>query len=764
MVDLSQLSDEELEKIAGGGLRAQSSPTPAATDISKMSDEELNHIAMGGLRKPLPKPEPEKGFLRGLGESALETAVDVGNFIDSYTGAPTRAAIGAVQEGKNPLGAAYHQFGEDPSKAPTGKEIVTREGVDTTPLSEYVPSLYSETGDEWLKFKKGGLLDPSAAGTLGFGLDVVADPTNVIGAGAAKNILRGGAQAAKKGVTATGRGLKTAVELLPKGDKVVDAVQGIGKGLKKTGDVAQTAGQMTANVAKNTAKGIANVFSPKQAEDYAELVEIAKRHGVNPEKLSEGIEFGENSFISRGARALNEGPTGEASLIKHTEGVDEIQKAINNQIAKKAGGRTLAPIEAGSVIRSGLDGYVDRVFKTVDVTHNMVPKLMPGLELTNKSKAMVESALVGAQKHAAAMIERGVTKTQKVQAQQILTAVNGIRKSKNYKQLTEQLRVIGDAAFKSRNTYADIPPDIERLRDIYFRVNDALIDTVRTRGGKKMAEDLLSSNKALHEMFSNRSVLAPVVGSKALAPEQVFSALVLNGNSDRIKTLKKVLTPEEFNALKGSYLDQLVRRNIDGGFSFKKLGSTLQAEKHRLAQILDPQEVADLQELVRLGQRHGDSILSYSGTGASNSFRKIAENISDSSISRELIEMLKKRARNGGAIDDAVIPPPSAARQIGRTMENTIDEATGSVQKGVQKALPGVDNRMRLAGLGARSLAVQEHNTPPSPELLDAIERNPEYINKIKNPNLRRQVYDLLKKRREQHEVDTMMDILKPGN
>ncbi|NJM09343.1 MAG: hypothetical protein HC883_00125 [Bdellovibrionaceae bacterium] len=59
---------------------------------------------------PLEKaPDPEMGVLEAL---------------DSVTGAPARAAIGALQDGRNPFSAAGKQFAEHPRNAPTGYDIV----------------------------------------------------------------------------------------------------------------------------------------------------------------------------------------------------------------------------------------------------------------------------------------------------------------------------------------------------------------------------------------------------------------------------------------------------------------------------------------------------------------------------------------------------------------------------------------------------------------------------------------------------------------
>lgn len=139
-----------------------------------------------------------------IGRGLLGAASAAGKFVDSYTGAPARAAIGAAQDGENPFKAGWAQFGEDPEKAPTGKQIAQKAGVPDANISQYVPSLYSDTGKEWLKFKRGGFMDPTLSGAAGLGIDVVADPT--IAAGPALKGASRGAELIGKGAKAIGLG------------------------------------------------------------------------------------------------------------------------------------------------------------------------------------------------------------------------------------------------------------------------------------------------------------------------------------------------------------------------------------------------------------------------------------------------------------------------------------------------------------------------------------------------------------------------------
>lgn len=67
-------------------------------------------------------------------EAETETPSGLLERMDAYTGAPTRAAISKLQDDFTQLPeaakAAYEQFGEKPNKAPTGRDIAKKMGLD----------------------------------------------------------------------------------------------------------------------------------------------------------------------------------------------------------------------------------------------------------------------------------------------------------------------------------------------------------------------------------------------------------------------------------------------------------------------------------------------------------------------------------------------------------------------------------------------------------------------------------------------------------
>lgn len=120
-------------------------------------------------------------------EMALAPIGAVTEFVDKYTGAPIRAGISALQEGKDfeeAAGTALNQFGEDTSGVPNFKDIMAKGGVST---KEYaIPGLIADPtakGDD-------RNVKVSAAGVLGGVAEGLTDPTMYLPYGRAAKAYR----------------------------------------------------------------------------------------------------------------------------------------------------------------------------------------------------------------------------------------------------------------------------------------------------------------------------------------------------------------------------------------------------------------------------------------------------------------------------------------------------------------------------------------------------------------------------------------------
>lgn len=95
-----------------------------------------------------------------LGEDVIKGIATAGEYLDRYTGSPTRAAISAALEGKNPISAGASAVGEPTSETPSGKDIARQVGVSDDVIVEDAPVIG----------------DITKSGLVGFGIDLAADP------------------------------------------------------------------------------------------------------------------------------------------------------------------------------------------------------------------------------------------------------------------------------------------------------------------------------------------------------------------------------------------------------------------------------------------------------------------------------------------------------------------------------------------------------------------------------------------------------------
>lgn len=639
-------------------------------NIEVLSPEEAAELAaleqeFSSRQFQAPGPVEEKGILTQAGE-----------LIDSYTGAPVRQAIGTFQD-TNSLrqagGAFLDSFGEDPTMAPTGKEIAVKAGLSPESfLSFDVPT----EGAQGRIVTKPGTDQPlmrqevSPAGVAGLAIDMGADLTNLLPfAGVA--------------LKTTGKGAKT---FLKGSAKAVDAA--IGTPLVKVGDMTADAVKASSEAVKKAKVQISKAFRPDIASDFNELSEIAAKNGIDKNLLNEAVEFGENSVISRHARTVAEGPLGGDALQKHEQLVQAVSDATEKNIAKIGKTSAIADdVEAGVLIREAYDEGVDRFFNQMGETYGNALKMAPDLRLDQKSSKILSSKLnememwakkrmgvsadaekvlnfpgstkgqvtkaTGEVLEVESSVNKAITKTQKQQAQEVLNAVklakNAMTSSGgDLRQVYQAMRDVGEIAFKSKNSLAEVPSDVRKFQELYFSLQKGATESIRSGLGDEFADALVKNNTEMSKFFTKNGNLAPIIGNKNLADEKVFHSLVMNGDSKKIDALFSIISPEAAGQLKASFLNKTLVRNPDGVINFassrKKLNGLKQSGK--LKTLLNDSEIIELDEILRLGDRAGIGVMSTSGTGASNQFRNMFATLQDKVTGDTLVDGLKKSARS----------------------------------------------------------------------------------------------------------------------
>jgi len=546
----------------------------------------------------------------GVGFKALGAVEKVGSAIDRFTGAPIRTAIGELQEGR-PFKAITKGITQPlrPARtAPTGKQIAVKAGLSKEPSLPF---------------------GVSPAGVAGFGVDVLADPFTLFGAGIPKAVKAGAGTVLKTGVKGTGKafdilsGTRTAETTLPV----------IKKGIQSAGDVLRS------------------TFRPKQVSNFAELRDIAVKNNINPELLPEAVEFGAQSFVSRAGRSLAEGPTGQARLGKFDEGLTQVSQATDSKILQIGGGKLPSPQEAGDIIRDGFNRQVKGFFDNIDLTHANIIQSAPGLPIDGLELNKLLRKLAGAEKAITKRV-KFATGPQQAQSQELLQQIQNIRNAGgSYENLNNVRQLIGERFF-TKTGLADVPPDIKRMRSLYNDINEALIGTVQRgegiAGPGNIAGELVRNNKIIQQFFNDKTFLGKVISNLDVPPEKVFNNLILGGDSKKINTLKGFLSDEELNQLKAAFLNSLAKRTDNNLIRFQGLASSLRnIPKNKIIanNLFNPGEIDEFAQLVKLGDSFGIPILSTSGTGASAGFRSLLSTTVGAPLQESFLQAVKGGAR-----------------------------------------------------------------------------------------------------------------------
>jgi len=684
MPDLSQLSDEELEKLAGGAPGGGMLPAPKSKmDFSSMSDEELAQIAGDS--------EEEGGVLKDLGRSALDKVAKVGRFIDRYTGAPTRTAIGELQGGKGLLEAgqsAMSQFGQEPELAPTGKQLAQRAGVPETTLSQKIPSLYSDTGDEFLKFKRGGLLDPTASGAAGLGLDIAADPTNIIPFGAlAKGAAKGaklGAKGVAEGAGLLGKGAALGTDLVTgtrAGTRTLDTIKGIGKAGK------EISGDVLGHV-QGLVKTSAN---PK----FAKFSEIAAKNGIDPNLLPSSVKY--EGLLPRIEQAQALGVGGQEILEKNAKAFSQFDSAIDNVIDKIGG--SVDPVVAGEVVQSGYKKAVDNLFQDAALRYSNLHKLSPNLQLTEDAATSLMQKINGLEKKMAGYGARGIAE-QKQMANDVLNVLDSVKKSGGgVKQLSEQIHEIGKLAYSPKSSWK-LPIDQDAFRDLYAGLKDSLEKTADDLS-PDIGKQLRDSNEQISSFLKNLEPIQKTLESKTIAPESLFKSLT--ADSKRLESLFKMLGPEEARSLKGAIISSLVKTSANDAVQINRTIQALKQATPKLSKVFSKAELSELEELLELGAAMGNRMTPATGlpqTGVLSGFRELPKRMSEAIVDKQVLNALKRGERGAGELEGLLGGGKSAA------------DAAADASQGLLMPVPSAKgllnlrrSRMGLIGKGAQSIA-----------------------------------------------------------
>jgi hypothetical protein len=623
---------------------------------------------------------------QSLGQDVLNTVVGGLNAYDSVSGAPTRAALNAYADGQSPLLAFKNQFGEDPSLVPDSVEIAKKLG-----LSDERPLLLNEK-ENLERQKRDEMFNPGFAASMkqigkdkgevhagfspaqvgGVAIDVGVDYTNLLPLGSiAKGVTWGTSAALKGAANLTGKAAN-AVSKLNRVENAVDA-------LKNT-----RFAKVVSESADGAKQALDEYFDPQVADNFAKLATTAQKHGIDANSLPASSKFGLNSVPSGIEQTLRESAAGAPEIKKFQDTFLKVQDATDKTVYRIAGD-VLPPnqIEAGNIIRQGFDDSVEELFQKVDHTYNSVIDQVPGIRLSPDAEAHIASHLNGLEKWAKGRIKRGITNTDRGQAEQILRAIESVREGNgSLKQTYEAMQDIGRHAFKTgKNSLADVPVDIEKFRKLYFTLRDGFIETTKKSLGEDIANDLIQSNQIITDFMTDKNVVASLIGNKNLAPETLFNSLVLKGDSNKIAALKRLMPPEKLQQLKGAFLESLITRNPNGTVSFGSLHGQLRSKRNVIEALFSPEEIREFAELVELGNSFGDIFQSSARTSRGNALTDIAKSVKSGASNRAALELIhsKVNARGMSPAHRVNLAPKTGSR-LNRPVRGKTEEALKAAQ------------------------------------------------------------------------------------
>ena len=173
------------------------------------------------------KREQEAKKVQASSEQEPGTLENIQRKLNLVGGAGRASVFGALEPlvGKDLVSREQVAAGTVPSTS----EILAKMGVpEGYSLSDIIPAMYSPSGEEWLKFQKGGALDPTARGALGLAGDIAFDLSTYLLPG-----LKGagilGSKLAPIAAKIGPRGTRAAeIALNPLGEAFTGAIKGTG--------------------------------------------------------------------------------------------------------------------------------------------------------------------------------------------------------------------------------------------------------------------------------------------------------------------------------------------------------------------------------------------------------------------------------------------------------------------------------------------------------------------------------------------------------
>lgn len=632
------------------------------SDFEKLntSDEYSDFEELGSSSEGFVIPAA-KGLLdigKGLGSATLSGLEWAGDRYEEGVTAPFRTLVGELQQGniKEAIPRTIRQIGGDPKTAPSGYKIMQGFGSETRD-EPFVPK--GSVAEELIE--KTGLKAPTTAQVEGGLAEFLLDP-GLIGKPlkATANALGLAGKYGAKALGAAGDALL--------GEKVVSGPMNIAG--KTVGAIKQSG------------------FKPNIIEGYDELLSTAKKFDIPENELAAAVKFGPDSLIAQTEKTVMQGPAGKDLQAAHAKTHNKIKNAFYDEI--KTIGPNARKDDAGDLIRTTVKKAQDSLFKDLgSVTMKQASKeaplsaytqfktkdrtpfevirdwitnkpkespKAPVFELSKEGSARLNTTLEQARQKATQALSDKMSTIDLTEAAELTKVVDSIQNIKSYDDAVRKLQKLGKVTFEDPAKavrLGQVTAPKKEMVDIYFTLQDAILDTIKTKIDPTLAQKITENNQLMTTFFKDRNLVMPLIESGSIPPEKVFSQLVGKGDSQKIQALKRIIPEEDFKTLAATYVNSLISKSavpgsdLKGTVNYVSTLANIEDKREFLSLILPEQKIKDLENVLKLGALQGGNKLNTSGTQISDLLSRGGAGLLTAGGNRVGYEILKESANKG---------------------------------------------------------------------------------------------------------------------
>lgn len=572
--------------------------------------------------------------------NALEEVV---RFLDTYTGAPARAGVDALLDGKEPISPIIKQFGQEPELAASARDLARKSGLSAEPI-----------------------LDPSNGygnmAALRAGMPITADVLQALGQSDRVNSI----SPEDVGTAAYGVGadLTNLIPLLGAGKKVVGAL----RGAEEVGNAVKT------GINLNKAEKVADTASKvSHLKSHApEIIESAQTFNTKaiPGQLLKGKVQKAVSSI------LEESPTlvGGEYRKPVEKGVEEIQKFLSEALGN---GVSLSEAQLGNKTKAALSSKIELENAPISELYNKIRESTQNIPVNPKSTKAITRNVGKLDEAALSPSSPAGTFAKRVQSE--LENVTSVEQLKKYRSVLR--RQAQDAPAEVRAIHKNIDARLKALEEGTIvregrNLSKVTKDQTFAIQAKKLIGERKAADAAYRSFIQKIERLADKVGAndegaqsfisslKGISPEKLTKRLLSKDDSEFLQFMMKEF-PEEAKDIIGFQKSQLLKRHtVDRALNAGNLSKELAGMSPELQQMMFTPE-----QLQKLGK------------------------------SRTYLESLPKKF-NTSNTDSARVISQTAESPKGAALTNARDYV---LKRFLESAQAGTNSPMELLSRGAKA-------------------------------------------------------------